>query len=205
MQTKGNVRATSMQGIAALVAVFFAVSFFGWILEVFFFLCKGQGLCDRGFLSLPLCPVYGLSALLTHVLLGFPHRMRMGAFSLPVRSFFSCARNLFFYFAGGALICTLCELTVGLALDRGFGVVMWDYGDMPLQYGGYICLPFSLIWGALMLVFMRHAFLPLLLWMRRLQKGVLYALLLPTIFLFTADICVNSIYSFYTQTHLSLW
>ncbi len=198
-QTKG------LHGTAVLYASFFVISFFGWILEVVFFLCKGSGLCDRGFLSLPLCPVYGLSAVFTYLLLGLPHRMRIGSIALPVRSSYARFRNKFFYLIGGALISTACELAVGLALDRGFGVVMWNYSRMPLQYGGYICLPFSFIWGMLITAFMQYLFLPLLVWLRHIKRQVLYGILLPLSFLFLADLAINSVYSFYTRTHLSIW
>lgn len=44
----------------------------------------------------------------------------------------------------GAGVITAVELLTGLLVNRGFRV--WDYRQMPLNYLGQICLPFSLLW-----------------------------------------------------------
>ena len=54
----------------------------------------------------------------------------------------------------GAGIITAVELLAGLLVNRNYTV--WDYRQMPLNLGGQICLPFSLLWipvsaGALLL------------------------------------------------------
>ena len=46
---------------------------------------------------------------------------------------------------GGAMI-TAVEFVVGEILTRGFGLVVWDYSNLPLNIDGVICLAFSLIW-----------------------------------------------------------
>ncbi len=45
---------------------------------------------------------------------------------------------------GSAGIITGVELLAGLLANRSYGV--WDYRDMPLNFKGQICLPFSLMW-----------------------------------------------------------
>ena len=52
--------------------------------------------------------------------------------------------NLLLRALGSAGIITGVELLAGLLANRGYGV--WDYRDMPLNFKGQICLPFSLIW-----------------------------------------------------------
>ena len=50
---------------------------------------------------------------------------------------------------GSALI-TLFELIIGeIHLHTGLLPAMWDYSNVPLNYHGIICLPFSLLWVAL--------------------------------------------------------
>ena len=44
----------------------------------------------------------------------------------------------------GAGIITAVELLTGLLVNRHFRV--WDYRQMPLNFMGQICLPFSLLW-----------------------------------------------------------
>jgi len=46
--------------------------------------------------------------------------------------------------AAGALAITSVELLTGLLFNRNYTV--WDYRDMPLNFYGQICLPFSLLW-----------------------------------------------------------
>jgi len=44
----------------------------------------------------------------------------------------------------GAGIITSIELLAGLLTNRDYQV--WDYRNVPLNYHGQICLPFSLLW-----------------------------------------------------------
>jgi len=44
----------------------------------------------------------------------------------------------------GAGMVTALELATGLAVNRDFSV--WDYRQLPLNYRGQICLPYSLLW-----------------------------------------------------------
>lgn len=45
---------------------------------------------------------------------------------------------------GGAGIITFVELVAGLLVNRKYQV--WDYRDMPFNFKGQICLPYSLLW-----------------------------------------------------------
>ena len=47
-------------------------------------------------------------------------------------------------YSGGDKIITAVELGAGLLLNRRYGI--WDYRDMPLNFRGQICLPYSLLW-----------------------------------------------------------
>ena len=46
----------------------------------------------------------------------------------------------------GALFITATELLVGCLLNLGMGLAIWDYSDMPYQFWGQICLPYSIFW-----------------------------------------------------------
>ena len=49
----------------------------------------------------------------------------------------------------GAGIITMVELAVGLLINRNYGV--WDYRNLPFNFYGQICLPFSLLWAPISL------------------------------------------------------
>ena len=44
----------------------------------------------------------------------------------------------------GSLICTAGELLTGLVFNRDYAI--WDYRELPWNFRGQICLPFSLLW-----------------------------------------------------------
>ena len=41
---------------------------------------------------------------------------------------------------------TLLELVSGIILNLWLGLGIWDYSNMPFNFLGQICLPFSLLW-----------------------------------------------------------
>ena len=46
----------------------------------------------------------------------------------------------------GGILVTALELGCGLIVNVGLGLNVWDYSDMPLNFLGQICLPFTLLW-----------------------------------------------------------
>lgn len=44
------------------------------------------------------------------------------------------------------LFITAAELICGLIINLNLGLAIWDYTDMPLNFMGQICLPFSILW-----------------------------------------------------------
>lgn len=64
----------------------------------------------------------------------------------------------------GAIIITLLELIVGLIVNVKLNWGVWDYSNVPFNFLGQICLPFSLLWYVLSIViillddYIRHKF-----------------------------------------------
>ena len=52
----------------------------------------------------------------------------------------------------GSLIITALELAFGLILNIKLGLGIWDYSNVPLNFMGQICLPFSIAWFFLSLL-----------------------------------------------------
>lgn len=47
----------------------------------------------------------------------------------------------------GTVLITFFELIIGeIALHASLLPVMWDYSNVPLNFDGVICLPFSIVW-----------------------------------------------------------
>ena len=109
--------------------MFFIYSFLGWNLEVIYYGVTEERFINRGFLSGPICPVYGL------------------AFYAAVWIFAPLANNFFVIFFGMATACTVVELIAGEILYHTFHMRWWDYSDYKFNYKGYICLRFYIYWG----------------------------------------------------------
>lgn len=52
----------------------------------------------------------------------------------------------------GSAIITAFELIIGELSLNGILSMMWDYSNLPFNYKGIICLPFSLIWIGISIV-----------------------------------------------------
>lgn len=48
----------------------------------------------------------------------------------------------------GACIVTALEFVVGMIVNVYLNWNIWDYSDIPLNFMGQICLPFSIVWIA---------------------------------------------------------
>lgn len=113
-----------------LVLYFFVYGFLGWCTEVAYAAVKEHRFVNRGFLNGPVCPIYGVGVTVVIVCLT-PYK-----------------ENLFVLFVSSVILVTLLEGVTGWAMDKIFHNKWWDYSSRPFNIGGYVCLPFSLIWGA---------------------------------------------------------
>ena len=113
---------------------FLFYSFGGWVVEVIFHAVALGKVINRGFLNGPVCPVYGFGVLSVFALL---NTIQSGGHVM--------SEGMIFVFGFG--LATLVELIAGWLLDVCFHARWWDYSDKPLNFHGYICLEFSLIWG----------------------------------------------------------
>ena len=53
------------------------------------------------------------------------------------------AHSLAVLYVGSALLTSALELAAGWILKKVFHTSWWDYGDVPFNLGGYICLKFA--------------------------------------------------------------
>ena len=110
---------------------FFIYCFFGWIFESTYVSLKKMQFVNRGFLRLPLLPLYGTGAVM------------MLWVSLPVKD------NLFLVYVSGVVAATVLEYVTGWGMERLFKMKYWDYSNQRFNVKGYICLSSSIAWGFL--------------------------------------------------------
>lgn len=112
-----------------LLLCFFVYGFLGWCTEVGFAAFKTHHFVNRGFLNGPICPIYGVGVT-TVIAVLTPYK-----------------ENLILLYVLSVVLVTVLEGLTGWSMDKIFHNKWWDYSDMPLNIGGYVCLLFSLIWG----------------------------------------------------------
>lgn len=112
------------------LALFFLVyAFLGWLSEEVFALVRHGKLVNRGFLTGPVCPIYGFGMIIIILCL------------TPVQDI------LPLLFLGSAVLTTLLEFVTGYVLEKFFKTKWWDYSEEHFNVKGYICLKFSILWG----------------------------------------------------------
>lgn len=110
--------------------LFFMYSFIGWIIEELDILIEYKKLTYRGFLIGPICPIYGISALLMIFVLS---RYQESAFMVFCSAFF---------------ICSIIEYLTSYFLEKIFHVRWWDYSHMKFNLNGRVSLRNSIFFGA---------------------------------------------------------
>ncbi|MBP5753276.1 MAG: putative ABC transporter permease, partial [Treponema sp.] len=115
---------------------FIIYSFIGWAIEVAFHAVTIGKIINRGFLTGPICPVYGFGMLAVLFIMKL----------LPVNPETGQV-NTWLIFLTGSVFTTLVELIAGWGLNKIFHARWWDYSNMPFNFHGYICLAFCIIWG----------------------------------------------------------
>ena len=150
-----------------LAILFYLLSFFGWCGETILFLNMWGRILDRGFLTLPLCTIYGSTVILTYLLLGTPREGKLSPLfrkttDLPDERKI-CLQILLYllYFVLVMIPPTVLELFIGVAFSRGLNNPLWDYGYHTFQLCGSICVSQTLIWGLLLTVGMALLWKPL--------------------------------------------
>ncbi|MBO4989563.1 MAG: putative ABC transporter permease [Clostridia bacterium] len=151
---------SKLNRISQSLLILFSVSFLGWVMETTYCWILWKCFCDRGFLTLPFCTIYGFSVLAIYFLIGTPL-----SGGLLLRRCKNKVLRCPLYFLLAAAIPTATELVTGVFFDKALGIRLWNYASYPLNFHGYICLKFALIWGALITLFMGLLF-PLM------QKGL---------------------------------
>lgn len=112
-----------------LLWLYMIYSFIGWCGEVVVAAVKRHRFVNRGAVSGPFCPIYGLGAAVVAVF--FPE----------------LKGNPLFLFLGGMVVNTFVEYVTGRIMEMSLHKKWWDYSDQKFNLGGYVCLKTSLFWG----------------------------------------------------------
>lgn len=112
-----------------LLAIVVLYSIIGWIAECVYAAIHRKKFVNRGLLTGPFCPVYGIGMLWIAI---FFHGLR----SHPL-----------FLFVGSTVVAGFVEWLSGILIEKIFGRRMWDYSDKFMNFNGYTCLSYASIFG----------------------------------------------------------
>lgn len=167
----------------SIAIYFFVYGFLGWCTEVAFAACKEHHFVNRGFLNGPFCPIYGFGVSLVII------------FLTPYRS------NLILLYITSIILVTLLEGITGWAMDKIFHNKWWDYSNMPLNIGGYVCLPFSLVWGIACIAIMNliHPLIHHVLALMPRTLGIVLIVLFGILLIIDTCVTTSAIFKFNRQ------
>ena len=149
-----------------LIIVGIVISHIGWVFESCLFVLMYGGFQDRGFVTMPLCPIYGITVLIIYLLLGTPKEG-----GLVLSGLGSGGVRMLIYFALAALIPAVSELIGGEVMERVSGEVLWSYEGYKYAVGKYACLEIALSWS-LLIIFAMCFFDKLLFLIKKMPAGI---------------------------------
>ena len=121
---------------------FFIYSFLGWVWESAYVSVKERRLVNRGFVTGPVCTIYGCGAVAVYLILK------------PVSG------SPLLLFLGGIVVPTILEYLTAVLMETVFHTSWWDYSRNKFNFQGRICLGASLGWGlfTVLLFYVIHPF-----------------------------------------------
>lgn len=162
------------------LAFFYLYCFLGWIFESSYVSIKQGHFVNRGFLRLPMLPLYGSGAVM------------MLWVSIPFQD------SLFLTWCSGVVGATVLEYITGYVMELLFKVRYWDYSNQKFNLHGYICLSSSIAWGFLT-IFMTHLI------HKPIERGVLsmplmwnlcFVIVVTAAFVYDSVICTREAFAF---------
>ena len=115
-----------------LAMLFFSYSFLGWCIEVTLKFIQYHRFINRGFLTGPICPIYGSGATLI---------------TLAVEELAQVESGIGTTFALSFLICGAVEYFTSYYMEKRFHARWWDYSQKPMNLHGRIWIGNLVLFG----------------------------------------------------------
>ena len=123
--------------IVKIISYFIVYSFIGWAIESIYKSYLQKKWVNTGFLNGPICPIYGIGALIMFLFLN------------------KLNNNTFLIFIVGVIVLSIWEYIVGVFLEKTFKTKYWDYSNNKFNIKGRVCLFNSIAWGVLAVIFIQ--------------------------------------------------
>mgnify|MGYP001858612768 FL=1 len=154
------------------VNIFFIFSFIGFLFENVLNIFSNDNF-NSGILYGPWTFIYGIGALLVVFLNKFLKQYHLKKW-----------KEVLLFYIGITILMTLVEFGGGMLIESIFHRTYWDYTNMRFNYGKYICLEVSLLWGVLATMINYFA----ITWIDKFVKKIPILVSIGFILLFILDI-----------------
>ena len=155
------------------INIFFIFSFIGFLFENVLNIFTNDTF-NSGILYGPWTFIYGIGALLIVVVNKFLNQYRLKK-----------VKEIILFYLIVTILMTLVEFSGGMLIENIFHRVYWDYTNMRFNYGKYICLEVSLVWG-LMATLINYLVLPLI---NKFEKKIPWFITIIFVILFRLANC----------------
>lgn len=115
--------------ISDYILMFFIYSIVGWIVETTYCSLGNHRFVNRGFLTGPLCPIYGTGGIVFTVILT------------------RFADRWYLVLILGTILADFVEYLTSFLMEKLFHARWWDYSNEILNLNGRICLKHTFYWG----------------------------------------------------------
>ena len=115
-----------------IVLLFFIFGFAGWCMEVILKYIQYHRFINRGFLTGPICPIYGCGVALITAVVG---------------NLASVESGVVMTFAMSFVICGAVEYLTSLILEKIFHARWWDYSQKPMNLHGRVWIGNLILFG----------------------------------------------------------
>lgn len=164
-----------MELLTKYIILFFFYSAAGWCLESLYCSIGEKRFVNRGFLTGPMCPIYGTAALVMVILIYNPFR-----------------DNPLAVFLLGIILCDIVEFITSYLMEKLFSARWWDYTYELLNINGRICLKHTLYWGVISIIFVKTIHPAIDRLYSKIDGVYLKAILIITLVVFTLDL-INAV------------
>lgn len=153
---------------------FFIYSFLGWVCESIYCSCLEKKVINRGFLNGPVCPVYGVGALII------------------ITGLWSYRDSIIAVFAMGIILTSLLEYATATILEKLFHAKWWDYSRYKFNINGKVCLLNSTLFG-FMSVFVIEILQPFVIdILSKMNSLILFVLLILAMISMIGDLIITT-------------
>lgn len=141
-----------------LFLYWYIYSFFGFVIETTYTSILTGKLQDRGFLSIPIIPIYGFGAMIVIMFLE-PY-----------------INNYLLLFLLSILLTTILEYITSYVMEKLFHMRWWDYSNNKFNIKGRVCLRNSILFGILSLILVGYIHPYIIILVNKISTLILYQL-----------------------------